>query len=818
MATQLRDGRYGRMPRLAARARQINPRDLPSWSRLVIAFAFTLALLLALQGAAFAATRIPVEITVSGTDARFSVDGRVLRLALPATPTQVVFVPGSPLLREYQIDGTDDTNNFTEDASYVLRMADQPYFRFQNWMRDSASYSTWYGVTARSAESSPPAASARVDSNSVRLPAGQRVIVSGSLMRLEMPAEVLVVCGADPCAQLTINRNDRVVQTTVLLPGGVSAGQSSTFFPVGALPFAAEVAYLLAHVALWSLAMLGILIALQSALSIAVVVLRRQMPLFDGQAGAASGRDGSSWFWRPRGRDWDRPALVVITCSFLFTCFIALAQYQAQPHILDASAYVMQAKIFASGRLAAPVPANLSAFQGPFMVAHNGRWFAQYPPGTSLLLAAGFLLNVPWVVEPLLGALALWGIYRLGCAWFGRATALLAVLLGALSPFFSYLVASYLSHAPALFFEVFFLLFLTAYTRRRRTRDLIFAAACWGGLLLTREFSAALVGLWATAYIAATQWRRLWEYRSRLARDALLALTVALAGCALYLLYNRAQTGSALTTPRVLFSPADHPGFGKGIGFYGQHTVAAGFVNLDELLTSLSIDLFGWPFDLTLAFIPLAFLAGRARPRWELFCATTAALLALAQMTYFYHGIYLGPRYLFETLPFLLLLSARGITNLPPALVWAGRQLMPDGFASVRAAARLLTLTCVGALVLCNLVYYLPRQLSLHQNFSGLAVAQPVDVGAIYRLHPTNAVVVTSDWYVYSYVVWPLNAPSLSGSTLYAYATSPGAVSTLRGEYPGRRFYQLVIGVDGAVRFEPLSQEAAEPWAPRIQT
>src|SRR6185437_2424348 len=56
---------------------------------------------------------------------------------------------------------------------------------------------------------------------------------------------------------------------------------------------------------------------------------------------------------------WDALALLTVLGSFGYVLWVALAQYQAQPHILDASAYLFQAKIFASGQLSAPVPSDL---------------------------------------------------------------------------------------------------------------------------------------------------------------------------------------------------------------------------------------------------------------------------------------------------------------------------------------------------------------------------------------------------------------------------------------------------------------------------
>lgn len=808
MATRLESGSA---PRLVAHSQRGGAPRLPGWSRMAVVFVGVFAVLFGLQFVAFAATRMPVDLRIRGEVIGLRIDGRDLSLQVQTVPTQVIFVPGSPLLREYQIDGTDNTNNFTEDASNVARMSGQPYFQFQSWMRDTGSYSSWHDIALRRADARGaqlvPAASADGAPTAVTLPAGQHVEVSATLMRLEAPAEVVIICGTDPCGVFTVNRNDRYARADVMSAQGPVATASQIYFPVQPLPFFAEIAYLLAHVALWSLALLGTLVLLHTITGVALEYAGgRSGARAYGEDGATAGFLAKAWSLRFQGRLWNRVAMVTVALSFGFTCYVALVQYHAEPHILDASAYVMQAKIFASGWLSAPTPGNLPAFQGPFMVAHDGRWFAQYPPGTSFLLAVGYLARLPWLIEPLLGALALWGMYRLGRAWYGHATAWLAVFLAAVSAYYVYLAASYLSHVPTLFFEVFFVLCLTRYVRKLRRRDLLLAAACWSGLLLTRELTAAMVGFLAPMLIFAFHRRELLARYGRLLSDSVAAIAVAICGCGVYLLYDYAQTGAGLVTPRMLFSPADHLGFGQGVGFYGQHTVAAGLVNLDELLTSLSIDLYGWPFYLTLALLPLAFVGQRARRRWDVFCLVLPCAFAAAQVAYFYHGIYLGPRYLFDTLPFLALLTARGITNLPRLLVDVAPQIRPAATAARFAVtARVVVAACVGALLLCNLLYYLPRQLALHTNFSGLPATQPVDVGAVYRMQPPQAVVLTESWSVYNNVLWPLNDPSLSGQTLYAYAPSLDLVDVLQSEYPNRRFYNLVIGVDGSVHLQPLA-------------
>ncbi|MGH2515258.1 MAG: glycosyltransferase family 39 protein [Ktedonobacterales bacterium] len=810
----------------------VPPRRLaaPGWMRTATVYAALFFALLLLQQVSFAATRVPTSLTITPTRLTLLADGQTLSLALPAAPSQVVLVSSSPLDREFQIDGTDSINNFTTNPDYIISLADSPYFRFQSWMRDAGSYSSWRDLTARDAGSGRVLAQADVvaASTSVTLPPGRTVVVSAALQRPEAPVQILLLCGQNPCAQLVFDRNDRYISAESLLSDGSIVDQRQLYFPLQPLPFLAEDSYLLAHVALWSLALLGILALLHTSLLLALDRASRHVPVYPpaGFVGAPGRRPHPKSGRRPRlapsvlsrvqallshlpralraRNRWDVLAALLIAASFIFTCYIAVVQYSAEPHILDASAYYFQAKIFASGHLAAPAPADSAAFAGPFMVAEGGRWFAQYPPATSALLALGLLAHLPWIVEPLLGALSLWGIYRIGCRLFSRPVACLAVLLGGLSAFYTFLAATYLSHAVALFFGVYFILFLLRFAETHAIRDLCLGTASWGGLLLTRELSAAILGACATLFIFIVYRRTILRDRLQCATAAIAALGVALLGLSAYLLYNRLQTGDPFMLPRTLFSPADRYGFGAGIGFYGQHTLAAGFVILDQLLTILQIDLFGWPFYLTLAFIPLAFLDRSVRHTWYWFCLVLLAALTLAQAGYFYHGIYLGPRYLYDALPFLLLLTARGIANLTRWLAGM-RRYLPAITSALRARtiARVLVGLTVAALLACNLVYYLPRQFALTSNFTGLPAAEPVDVTALYAFHPASSLLVTDDWYIYSYILFPLNNPTLNGPTLYAYAPTDADVARLQSEYPTRTLYVVSVAPNGHVTFTP---------------
>lgn len=502
-------------------------------------------------------------------------------------------------------------------------------------------------------------------------------------------------------------------------------------------------------------------------------------------------------------------AYLALACSLAYVLWIALAEYQAEPHIYDASAYVFAAKTLALGQLTAPVPSPGQLFPGPFTVIFNGRWFAQYEPGTALTLAPGFWLHVPWLVEPLLGTLALLGMGLIAARLYNRRVATLAILLGCLSPFYSYLAASYLSHAIALFYLVWGWWALLRFIQREAGWNLLLSGICFGMAALTRDLVALLfitillpgtvLICWKRGISRRLRWQRLLWWLS--------LLLLGLLFLALYLGYNLLLTGDPHTTPRTLFFAGDVWGFGRGIGFYGQHTLAAGLVNIDEILTSLQIDLFGWPFYLTLAFCALPFLSGCAR-KADWFLLLALLLTAGSYIGYFYHGIYLGPRYLFEDLPFLLLLSARGILLLG---AWGVQNARTAGrwFAHTREQAITrpfwgvspVTLAIVSALLLCNLIYYLPRQATLYRNFTGLPGTSHLATSQLYHPPLHHTIVVTDDLAIYQVLLFPLNDPLLQGEVIYAWGYTSEQLAQLRQAFPGRAIYLLVVGLDGSVRY-----------------
>lgn len=280
-----------------------------------------------------------------------------------------------------------------------------------------------------------------------------------------------------------------------------------------------------------------------------------------------------------------------------------------------------------------------------------------------------------------------------------------------------------------------------------------------------------------------------------------------------YLAYNQALTGSAQLLPRVLFSATENRyGFGEEIGFYGRHTLGGGLINADEALTSLTIILFGWPFYVSLGCLLLPFLLRRAQS-WDMIYGAIIASFILAYIGLYYHGIAYGPRYYFDALPALVLLTARGIVALT---VTAAAICQSGGRTEAWPRAKTAAIVLCTVLLACNTVYFWPQQTRLYQSRSNRAgvskpalgsFIQPRLNGRVSTLHA--AVVVTRDAGLMD-IFQPLNCPRLDCDTIFAFAPDDPTEQRLRAAFPGREWYR-VWDQDGVLTIAPMGQLGSPP-------
>ncbi|HMN61650.1 MAG TPA: glycosyltransferase family 39 protein, partial [Anaerolinea sp.] len=158
-----------------------------------------------------------------------------------------------------------------------------------------------------------------------------------------------------------------------------------------------------------------------------------------------------------------RLALLVAACVLLAAA-VTWGVYDAIPHLEDEHAQLFQARVFASGHITAPLEGPALSFSIPFTLVRGGHVFSKYPPGFALLLAPGALLGQPWLVNVLMAALGVLGVYALGRDLFGEPEGLLAAGLGMISPMFVMLAGTLLPHTAELALLTWF---AWAFFRRR---------------------------------------------------------------------------------------------------------------------------------------------------------------------------------------------------------------------------------------------------------------------------------------------------------------------------------------------------------------
>lgn len=490
---------------------------------------------------------------------------------------------------------------------------------------------------------------------------------------------------------------------------------------------------------------------------------------------------------------------------FAGSLFVAGDLLGSIPHVQDSITYRFQAQTLARGRLTAPAPPEPAAFEQEFLLVQDGRWFGKYPPGYPLLLAAGELLGLPWLVNPLLATLTAALLFALGRSWYGRRVGLLAALLAAVSPFFLIMSGTFMAHTAELFWVV---LFMVAWTRivnrsgphlRAYWPWLLAAGLSLGMTALTRQLTAlAVIGPFALASTVARLASVPW---SRRARDlaALAVMTAPFA--ALLLLYQAAVAGDPFQDPRLLYWSYDHLGFGQDIGqgqnvaTFGKiedgqilvwqhdpeqpprgHSPARGVFNLERNWRHLQSHLFGWLPAFTMAFAWLVFALGRANRADWVFLIVALSLMGV-YVFYWADGIAYGPRYLYAALPALLLLVARGIQLL--ALSIGGR-------AGQRAVGLILAAFIAGALLA-----YFPgvlqgtKQYNFVDEANVAAVESAIDGPALVFVAQQHG-----DWWEYGNY-FAGNTPWLDGRIIYARDLGPATNQRLLQRYPERAAYKL---------------------------
>ena len=384
---------------------------------------------------------------------------------------------------------------------------------------------------------------------------------------------------------------------------------------------------------------------------------------------------------RPRTTSF-AAACGTIACA-LSVAFVLLA-LRAQPNHIDALSQLLHARFFTQGMLAGPADIDYAFWHIQNSVVTPRGWVSQYPPGHVVLLAAGLLARAPWTIGPIMvGATALFVALIADRLLPERpALARAGALLVAVSAFVICLGGSFMNHASATAF-----LAATAYFAVKAVQDgtrwAFAAGAAMGYAFTIRPLTALAVG----GATAAAAWLGSRRAAGLLGRAAVGALPFM----ALLAAYNTYFFGRPM---RFGYDVALGPGAGLGFqrdpwgNLYGP-LQAIGYTSADLLM--LGAALLETPISAVIIAGLLLMFVNRLT-HGERILAAWALTPVAANALYWHHGMYMGPRMLFEAAPAWVLLAVLGVGRafdaLPEVRTLGRIRLSPrTGFAGGAALA-----------------------------------------------------------------------------------------------------------------------------------
>lgn len=494
---------------------------------------------------------------------------------------------------------------------------------------------------------------------------------------------------------------------------------------------------------------------------------------------------GRLW-WGVARRWW----FVGACAAWVFSVSVALVwtSYDRHPHIADEVVYLVHARYLAAGKLTLPLLPVPAAFEMDLVTYKENHWYSPCPVGWPLVLAAGSLLGCESLVNPLLAAVVVVLTYYAVREVYSRRTALLAVSLLSVSPWFIFMAMSYMVHISATVFALGAFLGAAKMRRGKGIHWGVLGGCCLGMVGLIRPLDGALIapllGLWILIGRPGSRWQ--------IVRAGTYTAATILVGAA-GLWYNRQLTGDPLLFPvseycNLYFAPGSNAlGFGpnRGAGWggldpYHGHSPFEALINTNLNAFALNIELFGWSTGSLL--VIAAYLCYGMKGRDWLLAGLVLWVIAAYSLYWFSGGPDFGPRYWFFTLIPLVVLTVRGIAR----------------FRAMGRSSASATACVVGAAAAISLATFIPwRAIDKYSGYRGMQGRQLRQLAASPAYRNGMVLVRGEEFpdYMSAAVYNQWQSPD-SEQLMFARYRDPETVREVARHFADRRFWVL----DGPTR------------------
>lgn len=351
--------------------------------------------------------------------------------------------------------------------------------------------------------------------------------------------------------------------------------------------------------------------------------------------------------------------LTITTCwIFIITIFFSYKVFGNVPHVQDSIAQFFQAKIFLTGHLTAAPPPVPDFFQyWADNIILNNRWYSQYPPAYPFFLMLGIVIGAPWIVNPVFASLSLILLYKCAIYYYNEPIAKLSVIFFCVSPFVLFMSASFMNHSATLFFILLSLYTLKKAINQNSVLYALISGLSLGMILNIRPGDGAAISIPIAIYLLVSCLRKKQSHLLIFFSMGLLSMF------AILLFYNYFTNGHPL-----LFGYQVRWGIEHTVGFSEQsiidkppHTPFRGALQALRNLITLNLNLFEWPFPalLPLCLFATPFFFKKGYNDYFFLCCIIAA--PIFYFFYFFQDLCLGPRFLFISVPFIIILSSKAI-------------------------------------------------------------------------------------------------------------------------------------------------------------
>lgn len=457
---------------------------------------------------------------------------------------------------------------------------------------------------------------------------------------------------------------------------------------------------------------------------------------------------------------------------FLFLLFVNLYFLEGIPHVPDDTAYLFMSRMFASGHIILPIPyspEHFNFFPGILSV-EQGYWLFQYPFGHPILLSFGSLFGFPNIIPPLVATLSVLLMIKIYSLIYKTKNILFLLPLPLISPFFISNSASFMSHTTAAFYLLLATYSFILYVFKKRVIYCLITGLSMGLLFNTRPLTSMLFILFFGIYFLHSSFRKK-SYKS-----------IFLYFYGLFIFFLAWTSYNSITSGHIITSQY----YNVNHGFLDitkplSEEINSRITNTAILFKNLTPSLFNWPITITYIFIFLPFLFKKQRKLDLLFLCF---ILFIPVSYFFYNGTFImyGPRFWYETTPFIFLLTARGF------------QILYNQHK--RLTIMLFLGLCVFSILkLSNIIKTYSPDIMTPLNLQSLKTFNFVDAripNLVKKNHLQNAIIFVDpcgyNWWCYG-SVFSQNSPNLNTDIIYAKNLGMQKNTKLISKFPKKHVY-----------------------------